>query len=1269
NHDVLFLENYLSNEDLDKVTNFVVDSGLSTFAVTKLDNESTIVISSSNQLIIQPAHHNGKQYDIAVKINSRTFVSNTERNKLVCGTDELSYHFAAGKYYINLIDEFYGAYIPEVEADFDVCVTYIEPSKSTDSQAKDTVANSDETVATRIETACAQTAVSSATRFEQGYKFNVNSLLTYKLLINEGYVFTLDPTLILDNVLTINAVDIYERIPLAHLSVVNSARLVVACDGKLPILANADKTFRFTFADSPELSSSKNNGVADNSTYVHVVLPEHTVETVLSFYNLTEQERKNVINKVVQTESAAADVKYSLDSVCHDLAGDIYVSAYSKATGSYTDGGNTIDVFNSEECSALKFTKLSAVASISSDAASIMFSAVNNAEGYDIYVDGIKKNIGLFVGTKYSLEGLSSGVHKISVRSIAKEKVGNAYYSNSNNSAEFEVTKFATPVLTTERGELCITLDEVAYNLFKAGAIEDETDPLNSSTNCILYIDNGVKELYFDKSHLNLNLHDDTFEVAISGLEILTYGDILQSETLKVGVKIKTATDGKVYVESNLSSIEVIGLLPATSVVVNNNSLSWYNNPLNTIEGVQSVVDGYQVCINYGGKDYYTYDTKLKYYDASSASYKSYDNIITSTNVPFPAGYDNNDDGELSDVEKFTTGDYYVSVITIPNDSTSYNLLDSNYSAFVNFTRLETPAITTVNGKLSWVDKSTASKLYELTIYNYNDGEYNTVNKTVTLVSPSYDFADIEDSGLFAVTIQAKSQTPRAIDSAVSEKYYVFRLPKVESATVNDGRISFNAAKSHNKIILTFVDEITGEVRINVGYNNKDIISEFGIEDWDEITPEKYASLMEVQSYYTNFELVLESERVYSLNTMLMGNSANKLMIVNSADVKEIDDLKVVKLKTNMQEVASGVYKFYTNDIAIDTYDKEIYKLNYHFSTEETSEFYKDTIIYNLKLATNGQEYSMFAIDYDSFVENMDKLNPADYTIYEEVDAMAELYACVRYHYKDTYLYFNVFKDNHINLANYSWFKFFQTTIVEDHLQYSSSSTPVEITLTNGGTYMFNCNVLGGDGLHTTREESEGEGTVTRTYHTGFITSKDDETITFSKYASNTVSTRKGLISFVDYIQKDDAGNVKDYPIYKLSIKKANTEEQVEAQIVYVYYNGQEANAREITGNDANAIYVEATYDVSLSSTILFDLAKFKDVFAAGQYTVQIRTLSGNSNTQNNFIYIDADVPLDTYVVSCVFNMVICTLQLIKQVKVWHIIPQQKHILTIFLSV
>lgn len=1226
-----------------QMNTYYLNSFEDTLEINMIDNTISLLLNSSNQLVITPLNHE-EQYTLQLMftIGEEELLFNDESGQLVYEDIVLPYVYEEGSYYIDLLNPNFTPIIESMTQDFMVKVKFIIPSTGEDDTANSAFTDDYEVTILQKSTLSREDNFIVFTNVEA-----VRTSQDYALLINDEFYLELDSSTQndTDNQRLRVAVDyIYNNVPSEYLEEINSVAVITLNTDSVEsnlTLSVVSEELLFTRAQQIELTSSKDNNSANNSVVISFAVSQvdYDVEYVVEIYNKEEDNKTNLVTQRYQ-DVIDSTISFNLDDF--ELVGDIYISAYVVANAEFNQELDTIYVFSSSASNELMFTKIDTVSNISVSNGILTFSPVANAVGYEVYkrvADGFEKiNTSLLTSLTYDLSS-ESGHLEIAIKSISFDNG----YTNSNLSETINVNKLATPVVSIENGNIVLSVSADVVTLLQ-----------NAEVNCSIIIINGTREV-------SLNL--DSEGVSLSGTRItiepymvLNYGtSALIRENLSISIRVEYEdTENSVYyMNSNSASIEVYGLFSPTNISKYSSNvdaaeyvehISWTGNA-NNILNSEDLTYGYIFKLEIGsGEDivtYYSTDSNLKYLDQSiGAEHYSYSSTIIDNNIIFPYGYDENEDGTIDEGEIFGPNTYTIYVKEVPKTISGYNLCSSAYSTGYTITIMSTPVLVADQGRIVWMADDNATS-YIVRVYA-NDFETEIALDTVTTYE--FDFSNDEFAdmyGIYGVSVQAISSNRNILNSQISEIMQVYRMPEVETVTIDDGSLILYANQYFSGAEIELVDTEGGRIEQLLYSRDEDAETALAeIESWqNEVEAGREAQLSTSHRFIVeildNEILNIMSGRNYTINVRLIGNSNSSLCIVNSRKSIGTSELNTIKLKDALFEVQTGILQFGYEE----EYDSS--NFNYQFNGQEnlsTNSFWNNTVVYKLNITTSSSSYDIYAVDYYSFMAAIDSsvLSSADYVLFS--GEMNGLYAYVRYAYTDEqetkYLYFNVFENNYINLRDYDSLYYYPINVVKEDGEFVYTGVDADngfttVDIAAGGSFVVRASVLGGDSVIQT--ESASSVIISQS---GYLTSNINSSNTFIRYGDNILSSSNGMIRLENQSPTNEYDIVLDYPVYKLSITPLNTQDTT---VVYLYYTNEE-EARLITG-DADGYYVQVTYDETNGDILLFDFSNYLDsngeyVFNPGTYNIQVQTLAGFGTSGNeddaNYL-LNSKQPTRTY--------------------------------------
>ncbi|MBR2969604.1 MAG: hypothetical protein IKC49_00940 [Clostridia bacterium] len=1183
--------------------NYYINSGTNSITINKIDATSEIEIKN-NTLIITPIQNVG--YDIVVDFSFG---------------ESVSPEYEAGEYAIPLMNDDYSLVYDDMTTEFDVTIKYIAPEDD------NTIATSDEfTYPDKF--LLEQIAKPVLSRNDQTIVFaNINenyTLANYKLIIDNGEKLSLNSFATLaDDIITINAKKILDT----------------AGDGVHDIVIEVNDPTKISNISEPisierkpkvEVVYSKDNSQLDNFARITITAPtiadiyfrEYPVE--IGSYSIT----------YTRTEMESGEFVIALDQLPLDAGNNqVKVKTITDNDSSYMAGTKTVHVFNSLDSDTLNINKLAVPTNLYVSNSVLHFTEVRGAIGYEIYdVDGseyTKISDELVETNSYSLVNITVNGF-IAVKAISDTNLS----SNSSYSEQITIYPVSDPIVNVVRGHFVLTIDsdilalkdiEQASTILKLATKNDlYTIDLKNVDNTLAVLEGNILTIYADKI-LAYEYTDLTAEDIDISIEI-TYSGVIESGLYLLNTKI---VEDVAY-----------GLFAPTAVKKITDSendyvdfLTWTKNEKNVWVVDQESGETTDIPENYiiklvyidsNGDEhvYLSSDNKLKY--KQGAEYYSYGDIST-TKVRFPYGYDENDNGSFEEGVDviFEEGNYsvYIQAFT-PNNIDGNKICVSKESDPCVFGIMDKPMIHAYDGIIRW------DTCVGATSYNVEITQGANVYK-VSVDTNQYDFESLDISGLCSVKVKAISTRNNVLNSAVSDELIVYRLPEVSSVALDDGMIKFTADQYFTSAKIVLTDNITYATQETI-YNNeenaKNALVQLKKEIWSNeslstpivyVVEEEILKTIDGRSYTISIQLMGESICLGTVNYQEKDYNLTGLMMVNS-NVANTFDITVDKLKPNTYSVSKGVVKY--------SKAQDIDRINYILGDDETNDFWKTTTIYRAVIKTPTETHTIYTLDYDDFVANKSSLV---YTDYETHGTYNELVAGVEYNYNGSILYFNVYRNNIIDIANYNemYYHVINRTISDGNIDYTGSDTLTRIDVSTGGTFFIDIGILGGD-MYPTGEDQNGDPSVFK----GYITSYNNDLHPFVKYGVNTLSTNSGLVQIKDIMEYDEDGNIIDYPVYKLTMLLGEDLDR----IIYCYpyddskYTEDQAKAhlenyiQPKNDPSADVIYVFKKYS-EIEGIVAIDLSEIKDgnevyVFNSDNvYNVTIQTLAGMGNSNNEF--------------------------------------------------
>jgi len=1209
-------------------TENLIDSEFTTaanFSLIKISNASKITIDNENKLTITPNDHE-QEYALQLIINNGTemnFVSNGS-NKLVGTSGELTYLYNAETktYSIVMLNEDYSSIINGLNIDFTVKVKYCHNHNG---------------VATDLDSDyCAEKTIDVlpvATILRDGQNLKIQNvqqtytISNYALLINDDYILELTEQDVsyIEGYFVFDVESVYAKTPSAKLKDINLISVIVKnvdTSEQNPQLSIKSGKIYISKTQTVELTSYKYNnnedGKNNNSVVVNfeVYKTNYNKQYVVEIYNQGGANKQ--IKRFEDVNATNGIISFKLDDVSN-IEGVIYIQAYVATSDSYVDV-NTIQMFNSVKSNEINFEKVESVKNLFVSNSVLNFDEVENVVGYEVFEKKsgsyIKLNTDLVLTNSFVFSNIN-GEKKIVVKAISKTNG----FTNSSYSEEIIINKVATPSISVVDGKFHINLSTDIILLLANDKVKVVPEITNNQSN----------EIKLDLKNLNgvdIKLVGTTL-IAEPYLFLAYNGQSILAEnlTLQIRVEYDESTAEVYYINSDVASISAHGLFKPTSISKTTSEndlvemLTWTESANNVLNG-QAVSVGYVLKIDYAhGEDsatYYTNDTKLKYYDNSLKKYVSYPTYITGNSAIFPAGYDADGDGNLDGEEdvKFEAGNYKISIQSVPTAIVEgYNICRSDYTDVYEFSILEQTELEVLEGSVVWEHQEKASK-YQVTIY---EGDTDDVVLVDTTNVALYDFTNPSLkalSGVYRVVVKAISTREDAVNGMDSVPIYVYRLPEAYDVFIDDGEIVLSSTMFFYEAEFEFVDNTTGSKYIDKLDNSafaSQKLTDLQISTWKGFTDDAKINSSIKNALTLNKEaLSIVDGRDYTINVTLKGNSLKDLGLITSSKVVKISGLTTSKLKPNVAEVDLGVIQFMP-DSDYATISQNVFTietgldLNYMFNNATATQFWHQTIAYKVELTYSEGVLNLFAVDYYSFITAIanGKIDSSEYEILTNTNG---LYAYVKYKYNeaetDKYIYFNVFENNIINLRDYDYLQYYQTTskMTDGVNKFESDYAIKTLNLEIGGSFTLKFFMLGGDSKNSV----------------GHISSAANGLKTFVRYGLNELSSSEGKVKFNNLLPIV-AQTTVDNPIYKIVVTPLNS---VNSKVFYIYHSTEEDAKKIASRLDADfesATYVKVEETEDQKGFVFFDLSNYVE---NGAYKASIRTLAGLGTGEDDSDYL-----------------------------------------------
>ena len=1203
---------------------YYINSFADKIEINKYLTTTKIYTDNNNNIVVE--NPNNEKLFIDLTINGVTYVDNGS-NQIVNGSIVLDYTYSSGKYFVNIFDN-NGIKIAGVNQGNDISVQ---------AQFRRTGASNNVDSDISSEFSIHYLTAPTFVRADQNIYFEGTyadyDLEDYKLIV-KNEAGTIQKTISMSTIAGLFSVETTATstkytIAMADLwDVLNGGGFVVADVNSISIqILNTGST-----QENPTLSSYGaeifvqqaqsfviNTEKVDGLTYVKV----QTIQT--------DYAKTYVINVLGETEHSNNDgsiITISLDDK-EFIDNKLNISGYVKTTSSYNNG-KVVYVFNSLSID-LNIDRL-ATTSLSVKNNIIKYDLVSGATSYEVYKLGSsgyeKIDSNLLDMTTGGVIKFKNFAENTSITICVKAITDDNTIVNSNYSELITICKLGKASTEMINGKVGIKLPSGWQQAVKAGVqLKLALGFAGRKYDCNITYD-ATNETYSTSiKGITWSQGNDAFMVD-SNL-IFNYSDAyIIEKTLKIGLELNGAYEGKYYLYSDIYETAVKGLFAPTNVKVNKQGdyverLAWKNNDKNSLTngGTKVDINQYVFAFIYGGETYYSNDAKLKY--KISTEFASYENVYTAPDqngyysASFPYGYDVNEDGDFDDENDvvFGEGDYSIMVAAYKNGYAT-----SPYSDVYTFKVLpQTEELSITDGKLTWDAVANATS-YVVRIKNLLSSVIATKEIATGLIYDFEDFYGLEDvvceNEFYYVTVQAITTNSGMLNSKESESLMFYRLPVASEVKIDDGVLKVAASPF--------------AYAIDVIYNGQTYRFENPEQESKILEATESGNLLQIMTTVKNvidkvYTIDLTSNKLELMganddidiricgNTGVVYDAASmKVGMVNSRTIQKSITAQV--LKTNINEVKSGVWNFNQN-AELGTTSKA--QLNYNFNNvTNIHPFWLDTIVYQINFDVTNCDtltnHIIYAVDYNRFISavnlpdgNAGKLTQdnTQQTYYELCYDKLGLYARIIYKYDtNKILYFNVYLDdvvnsdgdlvktgNIINLQDHNVLYYSPISYDTATQSYLSENVFSFVNLAAGGSFVVNIRTLGGDELSSI----------------AYLNSPNVEQ-TFVRYGVNRVSTLNGEMVINDF---KIAG--KASPIYKIGVIPLNHEEGVEWTYIYLY----DPDGNKLTAEDvrkflklpADAI-CEPMIFIEGTNQIAFEMSKY---FNPANYQVNVRTLAG----------------------------------------------------------
>lgn len=1162
------IKTYYTNSDW---SNFV------SLNLNLLSEASAIYSNTDNKLIIENPNSEKLYLDLmfCTEAGSLEFKDNG-RNQLVyaenqVGSLTVTYTYSNNKYYVDLYKN-ETIYVHGVSAGESFTVS---------AKLKKSISGSD--VDSKYSRSASVYCLQSANfvRDDQNLSFttinNDYELDKYKLIINDSNSYNLNTFASVFTKIEGTGLTKYSTSILDLLDAINNnVRLVYTDINSLKL----ETLNTLTSVNNVLLGSTGNNIYLQQASTFEVTSSKVDGKTIVNIGKISTDYLKTYHVELLDGQDYA-DSGEDISVVVDDLtfSGNLSVYGYVKATSSYTNNGKLVYVFNSVQSNSLTFVRL-AKPELTVSNNKINFTAVAGATEYEVYkmtngssFEKVDESILTRTGNSFMFNNLNETAEfTVAVKAVTSSSV----VLNSNLSESVTVVKLGKSNYYIDNGYIKLSLPSGVVNLIQNGIYAELvlglggrvynfalTGDMAIAVNGISWVENADK--------LNIS----------AGLVFDYQDDYILDKDVSVLLKLDGKYNNKYYIYTDSNTNQVKGLFAPTDVQVNKldsniEKLTYSNNSKNklSLNGDLINVEEYVFSFTHNNIPYYSTDAKLKYFDGTS--YVSY-GAINSTNIAFPYGYDANNDGDFDDEGDvvFDYGDFRICVACFVD---GYVL--SPYSQECVFSILNQTEVSITNGEINWGQVAGADKY----IVRVREKSTNTLLLQKEIVGFSYDFEDFDTTGLLNITVQAITSSLDKLNSKETEGLQVYRLPKTTSIKIENGVVIVTASQFIESIKI----EYAGKTLICKNKNQRE-----NLQNVSSISGFLNADLMH---YYIDLTKSYnwQENTPNKLKVKLCGNSGTidapiigTIGMINSQTVT--DEYDSVVLGTIINNVSKGVWTYCQNS-SLGSTDKV--KLNYNFNNDSSMDaFWLDTILYQIKVETLSQESNktdtIFAVDYNRFISAVQSgsltTSTSQSTYYELCDSLNGLYAKITCKTRSGDLYFNVYKNNTIDLQNYDNLYYYAVNF--DYLSYSSIADLQSINLAEGGTFAVSIRTVGGN-------EYADE-------NVGYITSYSAELQPFVRFGQAYLTTDSGKLAFASLKVEDEIS-----PVYKITVYEWNGTNE---WYVYLYDDSEcsEDDVRQYFNLDSSAIVEPIEL---INGYVVYEMGKH---FGGGIYSVDTRALAG----------------------------------------------------------
>jgi len=938
----------------------------------------------------------------------------------------------------------------------------------------------------------------------------------------------------------------------------------------------------------------------DNDKIGYKSLPENTA-TAFEF-NLTTYEFV-----VGRDEDEEIDIFSKL------TAGKYTVNATVFAQSAYELNGKNIYVFNSSAVATIEFSKLrTPVLTESGDGVEINSDTDVSYEvqcSYDgkpfetLSTEVLANDLYYTInGNKFELKNVEDGVEYI----IRVRALFDGAKINSDFSDEITLKRLSAPTISVENSQAIVKLPANIADLYSTYNIKIKLTGENSSHEADLSVGGNtnteIGKQGFSWKGTNIVLGGSVVNGVLgTGKEATTKS--VKAELIFDLLTPETGT--KVYLNTSQSESTISRLAAPTGLTMDkiNHLVKW--DVVQAREGV--VAEKYTMYINS----------------------KATAGIVTNS-CEF---------SETTVQQELVAGSYRINVY-----ATHSEYLTSVSSDTFTYTILPKTALSVdENGAITWEGVPTSIG-YNLVIYPFEklsgftpqfnedpiaeikfDGKLNVVF--------NFNHVNYISAGIYKITVQplVADNDPTKENGEIygddeDELFMVYRLPETKEIAIDDGKLKIVGSPLVHTLRIIYNNGV--EYIVDCKNPNFDSLGVVSIANAATTNANDTVYTLDI-IHDLNLDI---SGTGYFTVQMIGGVSIQNYGLLNSKIYKAENDFTVTP--SNQVEntpggskvVEDGVVKF--KNVSANSVEMK-YNFNNLVKVDaddfEVVSFWDSALVYEIEITANtvdsatavktSHQLTLYAVDYDKFMSakaGLSKSNTAQ-TYYVDVVDKGRMVAYIVYQNNDgTSIYFNVYRDNIIDLQNEDYL-YYYTALYQSVDNFKTEDNELKSLDTHsGGKFNISITTIAGDGLYLNAYEVTFDPIV--------------------RYQKNYIFAKDGQIKVSDLSQYNEDTELIDSPVYMFTFDPNDKEYRI---IVFLYDAEKvtEENLKErypntfikkYTGYDPteqlnNVYWVPLELDAD--NDVLFDMGQHS-AFGDGQYTVYVQTLVGSPVDSDSSNYV-----------------------------------------------